>query len=133
EARQRTANPSTLVQIPSPPLTWTPPKVQARAIGAVIARFLDTEEAASSIIASSTSSPAPTTYRRQGGSSDAPTGDSWAIADRVANFVLLAGLGVEASYAVGEHRLGRPRPAPAGRILVCCARRGADDRRARSV
>ena len=34
EARQRTANPSTRVQIPSPP----------RAIGAAVARFLDTEE-----------------------------------------------------------------------------------------
>ena len=44
EARQRTANPCTRVQIPSPP----------RAVGAVGARFLDTEEVASSILASPT-------------------------------------------------------------------------------
>src|SRR5680860_1400284 len=42
EARQRTANPCTRVQIPYPP----PPAENstARAIGAVVARFLDTEE-----------------------------------------------------------------------------------------
>ena len=44
EARQRTANPCTRVQIPSPP----------RAVGAVVARFLDTEEVASSNLASPT-------------------------------------------------------------------------------
>ena len=44
EARQRTANPCTRVRIPSPP----------RAVGAVVARFLDTEEVASSNLASPT-------------------------------------------------------------------------------
>ena len=39
EARQRTANPCTRVQIPSPP----------RAVGAAVARFPDTEEVAGSI------------------------------------------------------------------------------------
>lgn len=48
EARQRTANPCTRVQIPSPP----------RAVGAVVARFLDTEEVASSNLASPTDHPA---------------------------------------------------------------------------
>ena len=47
EARQRTANPCTRVQIPSPP----------RAVGAVVARFLDTEEVASSNLASPTEKP----------------------------------------------------------------------------
>lgn len=44
EARQRTANPYTRVQIPSPP----------RAVGAAVARFPDTEEVASSNLASPT-------------------------------------------------------------------------------
>ena len=47
EARQRTANPCTRVRIPSPP----------RAVGAVVARFLDTEEVASSNLASPTNTP----------------------------------------------------------------------------
>src|SRR6476661_3858206 len=45
EARQRTANPCTRVQIPSPP----------RAIGAAVARFPDTEEVTGSIPVSPTS------------------------------------------------------------------------------
>jgi hypothetical protein len=40
EARQRTANPCTRVQIPYPP----PSQFKTRAIGAAVARFLDTEE-----------------------------------------------------------------------------------------
>ena len=49
EARQRTANPCTRVQIPSPP----------RAAGAVVARFPDTEEVTGSNPVSPTSTRAP--------------------------------------------------------------------------
>src|SRR6478609_7497146 len=46
EARQRTANPSTRVQIPypPPPERSTPTQLKTWAIGAAVARFLDTEE-----------------------------------------------------------------------------------------
>ena len=44
EARQRTANPSTRVQIPYPPLPLDSSQFKTWAIGAAVARFLDTEE-----------------------------------------------------------------------------------------
>ena len=49
EARQRPAKPCTRVRIPSSPLSYT------RAIGAVVARFPDTEEVAGSNPVSPTS------------------------------------------------------------------------------
>jgi hypothetical protein len=54
EARQRTANPSTRVQIPSPPRCLETQALQ-RAIGAAVARFLDTEEVTGSNPVSPTS------------------------------------------------------------------------------
>src|SRR6266511_2661668 len=53
EARQRPAKPCTRVQIPSPP------RHSPRAIGAVVARFLDTEEVTGSNPVSPTSITAP--------------------------------------------------------------------------
>ena len=58
EARQRTANPSTRVQIPYPPRTTYS---FTRAIGAVVARFLDTEEVTGSNPVSPTSTNRPLT------------------------------------------------------------------------
>jgi hypothetical protein len=73
EARQRTANPSTRVQIPSPPRLLEGTHVwdfeTSRAIGAVVARFLDTEEVTGSNPVSPTSitaGPSPSAVRLRG-------------------------------------------------------------------
>jgi hypothetical protein len=69
EARQRTANPSTRVQIPSPPRLLGVPlrgPGPSRAIGAVVARFLDTEEVTGSNPVSPTSSIGPLTCGNAG-------------------------------------------------------------------
>jgi hypothetical protein len=75
EARQRTANPSTRVQIPSPPRLLNTHRVwelgPSRAIGAVVARFLDTEEVTGSNPVSPTSTRQP------------PTCQTWSGADFV--------------------------------------------------
>src|SRR5690606_17896550 len=64
EARQRPAKPSTRVQIPSPPRSTAGP--HTRAIGAVVARFLDTEEVTGSNPVSPTSTDRPLTSRYAG-------------------------------------------------------------------
>src|SRR5688572_31330003 len=90
EARQRTANPCTRVQIPSPP----------RAIGAVVARFLDTEEVTGSNPVSPTSTHKPLSHswlrgffvpRTSGDSVEAEL-VALDVLQRDAGFVLLVGV-----------------------------------------
>jgi hypothetical protein len=126
EARQRTANPSTRVRIPYPPRTTY--EHHPGAIGAVVARFLDTEEVTGSNPVSPTSTfpqVSPTMKplsRTDRGASFMPLVTSWGTNARRVPHSHPVGAGRRGCPSLARHRSGSAATASGrqSRAPWCC-------------